>query len=77
MYIVTELQTSEETTTVLSTTFTDRNLAEQQYHTILAFAAVSTVPIHAASIFNELGQTIKNEYYYHKATTEDLGNTEE
>lgn len=77
MFIVTELQTSGETTAVLNAVFTDRNLAEQQYHTILASAAVSTVPIHAASIFNELGQTIKNEYYYHPAIPEDLGNSEE
>lgn len=54
MFIVTELQTSEETTSVLNTVFTTRNLAEQQYHTILASAAVSAVPIHATSIFNEL-----------------------
>lgn len=77
MFIVTELQTSEETTSVLNTVFTERNLAEQQYHTILASAAVSTVPTHAASIFNELGQTIKNEFYYHPTVTEDSGNTEE
>lgn len=54
MYIVTELQTNGEVTAVLNDVFTDRGLALQKYHTILA-AAVSQVEVHTAYIVNELG----------------------
>ena len=55
MYIVTELQTNGETTAVLNYTYTDKNIALQQYHTILAAAAVSQVQVHTAMIVNEIG----------------------
>ena len=55
MYIVTELQTNGETTAVLNYTYTDKNIALQQYHTILASAAVSQVQVHTAMIVNEIG----------------------
>lgn len=55
MYIVTELQTNGETTAILNYTYTDKNIALQQYHTILAAAAVSQVEVHTAYIVNELG----------------------
>lgn len=65
MYIVTEYQTTGDVTSILTYTYTDRNIAEQKYHEILAYAAISTVPIHAASMANEYGGTFKNEYYEH------------
>lgn len=55
MYIVTELQTNGEVTAVLNDTFTDKGLALQKYHTILASAAVSQVEVHTAFIVNESG----------------------
>lgn len=55
MYIVTELQTNGETTAVLNYTYTDKNTALQQYHTILASAAVSQIEVHTAMIINEVG----------------------
>lgn len=55
MYIVTELQTTGEVTSVLNDTYTDKSLALQKYHTILASAAVSQVEVHTAYIVNELG----------------------
>lgn len=55
MYIVTELQTNGETTAILNYTYMDKNTALQQYHTILASAAVSQVEVHTAFIVNELG----------------------
>lgn len=67
MYIVTELQTNGETTTVLTDVFTDESLANQKYYTILSFAAVSTVEIHAAAILNEYGGVLKNECFMHKS----------
>lgn len=55
MYIVTELQTNGETTAVLNYTYTDKNVALQKYHTILAAAAVSEVEVHTAFVVNEIG----------------------
>lgn len=55
MYIVTELQTNGEVTAVLNDTYTDKSLALQKYHTILASAAVSEVQVHTAMIVNEVG----------------------
>jgi hypothetical protein len=55
MYIVTELQTNGEATAILNDTFTDKGLALQKYHTILASAAVSEVEVYTAMIINEIG----------------------
>lgn len=70
MYIVIELQTTGTRTSVLTYTFVDVNEAEQKYHTILSYAAVSTVDFHAASILRPDGSLIKNEYYYHERIEE-------
>lgn len=65
MYIVTELQTNGETTAVLNYTYTDKNVAYQKYHTILAAAAVSSVKIHTALIMNEFGLVEARETFEH------------
>lgn len=70
MYIVTELQTTGNTTSVLTDVFTDESLSNQKYYTILSFAAVSTIDIHSAAILNEYGGVLKNETFDHR-TTED------
>ena len=64
MYIVIELQTNE-TTAAITTVYNDLNTARQQYHTILAAAAVSKVPVHAAVILSETGGLIAREAYTH------------
>ena len=63
MYIVTELQTNGEVTAVLNDTFTDKGLALQKYHTILAAAAVSQVEVHTAFIVNEIGMVEYRETF--------------
>lgn len=66
IYIVTELQTnSDNTVAVLNNTFTDRLAAESKYHTILSFAAVSTLPVHAAQIATNEGAVIEFKSYKH------------
>lgn len=65
MYIVIELQTNEETATIVNA-YEDKELAEQRYHSILAAAAVSAVRIHAAVMLSAEGYYIKSEYYTHK-----------
>lgn len=66
-YIVTELQTNREGVTAnIVTVYTDRNQAEQKYHSILAAAAASNVYIHAATILDMFGGIIKSEHYRHE-----------
>lgn len=65
MYIVIEIQT-DKTSAVLATAYADRFDAESKYHTILASAAKSSVPIHSASMLTEDGMLIKNDSYNHR-----------
>ncbi len=62
-YIVIEMQTANGVTATLTDTFADYPHAEQKYHTVLAAAAVSTVPIHSASMLTERGNLVKHECY--------------
>lgn len=66
MFIVLEVQKSDVVTTLVST-FDDRDQAEQKYHTILSYAAVSDLAIHSAVMLTEEGYFIKSEHYEHQA----------
>lgn len=46
-------------------TYNDINEAESKYHSVLAVAAVSNVPIHAAVILNETGFSVRYQCYTH------------
>lgn len=70
MIIVLELQTTGGVTSVLSNTFSDRNAAENKYHTILSSAAVSNVEAHAAVMMNHEGSVLKSSIYYHAQVSE-------
>ena len=66
MYLVIELQTDNEGKTAhIATGYEDKNKAESKFHTILASASESNVPIHAASIMNERGEVERSEFYRH------------
>lgn len=65
MYIVSEFQTTAGQTAILNYSFTEQGPAEQKYHEVLAYAAISTVELHAVSLMNEFGCVFKNEYYTH------------
>ena len=65
-FIVIELQTTE-TTAALNFVFADRLQAEQKYHEILSYAAVSSVPVHSAVMLTSEGVLIKHESYTHEA----------
>lgn len=67
MYIVIELQTNGKSTAILTYTYTDKNVACQKYHTILAAAAVSNVEVHTAMIVNEYGNVEYRETFEHKS----------
>lgn len=71
MYIVLEIQSTDNSSSVIANTYEDGAEAENKYHTILAYAAKSDVPVHSAVMFNEMGTHIKNEYYVHRQEVEE------
>ena len=68
MYLVIELQAINDSQVAnIVTAYTNQNVAEQKYHTILSAAAVSSLPCHAAVILDEAGRTVKGpEFYRHE-----------
>lgn len=68
MYIIQEIQTTGNTTALLPTlTRADRDEAESVFHQILASAAISSVNVHTAMMYDEHGNVIKREFYEHTA----------
>ena len=66
MYIVIEIQTnSDGTVGTLVNSYEVRDQAESKFHTILAAAAISTLPCHAAVLLTEQGLILSNGYYEH------------
>lgn len=75
-YIVIELQTNADSTVGnIVNTYSSREEADARYHTILAAAAISEVPVHAAVLMTSNGNALRNECYRHKAA--ELPDTEE
>ena len=70
-YIIIEAQTTNGVTTVLQTVKNDYYKAEQEYHTKLAYAAVSSVHLHSVSMLTERGNLVKYELYDHTPPIED------
>ena len=64
-YVIIENQTSDSSAVIVNT-FDNYTQAEQDYHTKLASAAVSNVPVHAVTMLKERGQLIKYECYDHR-----------
>lgn len=64
-FIVVELQKTNDTFEDLEFKFDDYSQALNKYYTILAYAAVSNVSIHSATLLDEYGAVIKNESYKH------------
>lgn len=71
MFIVIELQTNNlgETSTLV-TTHTTLAEAESKFHTVLSYAAVSTIPCHAAVLMDETGMCMRQEAYKHEEETD-------
>ena len=63
-YLVMEIQVSDTIATIVNS-YTDRSLAEQKYHTILAAAAVSNVKAHSAILMKEDGVLLDYQTYRH------------
>ena len=64
MVIVMEIQKGAEVSTIVNT-YELRADAENKYHTVLAYAAVSDVPVHSAVMLTDKGERIKNETFEH------------
>ena len=65
-YIVIELQTNEDGSVGnIVSTYDTMEQAESKYHTILAAAAVSQVPDHAATLLTSEGYTLDSKCYTH------------
>lgn len=65
-YIVLELQTDTAGNVAnIVTKHNTLNEAEAKFHTILAAAAISSVPTHAAVIMSEEGDTFGSKCYKH------------
>lgn len=72
MYIVIEIQTNADGTVgTIITQWNELNAAESKYHGILAAAAVSTLPVHAAAIITNEGRMVRFESYGHQTEEEE------
>lgn len=69
-YIVIEIQSGDTVATIVNQ-YADRNTAEGAFHQILAAAAVSSVPVHAAIMMTDEGFPLRNECYRHEAPAEE------
>ena len=65
-FIVTEIQTNNGVSSVLTSTHSDLQEAYSKYYTVLGFAAVSTIECHAASLMTETGEHIKHDVFRHE-----------
>lgn len=66
MYILIEMQTNETTALLPARTFSDRNEAESAYYSTLAAAAISSVKVHTAILFDDHGNVLKRDFYEHE-----------
>lgn len=67
MYIVLEIQTAADgAVTVLEPrVLSARETAESAYHSVLSYAAVSSVPLHAAVLMTNEGAVLERKAYAH------------
>lgn len=64
--IIIEIQHSNDgSTAVLHEVKSEQSVAEQTYHTKLAYAAVSEVNVHSVVMLDDYGNRVKGETYYH------------
>ena len=67
MYIVIEIQTNPNGTVGnIVNSYATKDLAFQKFHTILAAAAVSSLPVHAAVILDNKGLQIAAQAFEHE-----------
>lgn len=65
-YLVIEIQKMNSgSVSQIVTVHDTREQAEQKYHTVLAYASVSTCDVHSAVMLTDEGDMVKKETYYH------------
>ena len=65
-YILIELQTNADGTVGnIVTAYDSYDQAESAWHSVLAAAAVSTLPVHAAVLINNCGEVVESRHYEH------------
>lgn len=65
-YIVIEMQTNDAGTVgTLVWSFDTRNQAESKFHSVLSAAAISELPLHAASLLQSDGRLLDCRSYEH------------
>ena len=66
-YIVVEIQTDDKGSIAIvpPASYGTQNEAESKYHTVLAAAAVSDLPAHAAVLLTSEGITLAGKAYFH------------
>lgn len=65
-YLVIEIQKNADGTVGnFVWAYTSINEAESKFHSVLAYAAVSTVQVHSCALLNESGYCIKSQSYTH------------
>ena len=62
-YVVVEMQRSGGVTAILTDYFADQKQAEQKYHTVLSYAAVSGLDCHSCVMMVDTGDFLKKENY--------------
>ena len=71
MYIVVELQkNSDGSLGNIVTSYNNLMEAESKFHSILAAAAISKLPVHSAAILNEHGMVQNQGSYEHEVDME-------
>ncbi len=66
MFLVIEIQKHSDSQLIPTlTTWATKEEAENKYHTVLSYAAVSEVPIHSAVVLDETGCILRNKSYNH------------
>lgn len=72
-YIVTEIQKFENgQMSTPSYAYDELSGAEAKYHSILASAAVSALPVHSAIMYTEEAVTLDGKCYKHEAQEETI-----
>lgn len=65
MYTILEIQKTAETTAVLTYTANSAQQAQQIYHEKLAYAAMSTIPVHKVIMLGDMLEICREEMYTH------------
>ena len=66
-YLVIEIQSNGDTVSHLFDAFDSENQAYSKYYTVLAAAAVSSIPVHTAILSTEAGEWIEARCFRHPA----------